>query len=70
MPTTDAEGTKLWQRRDRRTQFLIWSAWFGATAIFVFCWQLISDKTTWFFVLDAPEQAGDLLGRMGPPKWS
>src|SRR3546814_7418769 len=39
-------------------------------ALFAYCFQLISDRTIWAFVGDAPEQAGDLLGRMVPPQWS
>jgi phosphonate transport system permease protein len=31
---------------------------------------LISDKTIWLFVIDAPKQALDLAERMVPPKWS
>src|SRR3546814_18719250 len=30
----------------------------------------MSDRTIWAVVGDAPEQAGDLLGRMVPPQWS
>src|SRR5262249_44612892 len=44
-------------------------AWLIGAAIFVYCWQLISDKTIWAFVLDAPEQVGDLATRMVPPDW-
>lgn len=60
---------KAWQRRDRRTQFTTWAAWLAGTAVFVYCFQLISDKTIWPFVLDAPTQAGDLAARMVPPDW-
>ncbi len=61
---------KLWQRRNRTKQLSIWAAWLAGTAIFVYCWRLISDKTIWFFVQDAPQQAADLGSRMTPPKWS
>jgi phosphonate transport system permease protein len=63
-------GTKVWQRRDRRAQFSIWASWLAGTAIFVFCFKIISDKTIWAFVWDAPVQAGDLGARMVPPDWS
>lgn len=69
MPVREHQGSKLWQRRDRRQQLLIWAGWLVATAIFVFCWQLISEKTIWMFVSDAPLQAADLGARMFPPKW-
>ena len=70
MPIIDNHGIKVWQRRERGRQMLIWLMWLTATAIFVYCWQLISDKTIWMFVIDAPAQAGDLAARMVPPKWS
>jgi phosphonate transport system permease protein len=63
-------GTKVWHRRERRAQFAIWLAWLAAAAIFIYCWQLISDKTIWAFVTDAPAQAADLAVRMVPPNWS
>jgi phosphonate transport system permease protein len=39
-------------------------------ALFVFCWQVMTQNTIWSFVLDAPEQAADLGSRMFPPRWS
>ena len=60
---------RTWQRRDSRTQLMIWGAWLVATALFVYCFQLISEKTIWAFVWDAPQQAGDLAVRMVPPDW-
>ena len=70
MPIKRRGATKIWQRRERSKQLAIWSAWFAGVAIFVYCWQLISEKTIWLFVMDAPKQAADLAGRMVPPKWS
>ncbi len=70
MPIKTYHETKVWQRRDRGKQLAIWLGWLLGTAIFVFCWQQISEKTIWMFVLDAPEQALDLGARMVPPKWS
>jgi phosphonate transport system permease protein len=67
--STQDSGTKVWQRRTTKLQLMIWAAWLVAVAIFVFCWQLISDKTIWFFVTDAPTQAADLGARMFPPAW-
>ena len=48
----------------------IWFAWLVGTALFVFCWQLISKQTQWFFVWDAPRIAEDIGSRMLPPRWS
>ena len=60
---------RTWHRRNRRSELIIWAAWLFATALFVGCFQLISDKTIWAFVWDAPAQAGDLAVRMVPPDW-
>ena len=62
-------GTKVWQRRERGAQLAVWAAWLAAVALFIGCFQLISDKTIWAFVWDAPHQAGDLAARMVPPDW-
>ena len=69
MATAIKDGAKVWQRRDRAAQFAVWAAWLVGAAIFVYCWELISDKTIWAFVWDAPAQAGDLAVRMVPPDW-
>jgi phosphonate transport system permease protein len=63
-------GAKIWRRRARAAQLAVWAAWLVAAAVFVACWQLISDKTIWAFVTDAPAQAADLGVRMVPPDWS
>ena len=38
-------GTKVWQRRDRKAQFAAWGVYLVGVAIFIYCWNLISDKT-------------------------
>lgn len=63
------DGTKIWARRDRNTQLRIWAGWFIGTAIFMYCWQDISEKTNWDFFWDAPAIAADIGGRAMPPKW-
>jgi len=68
--TIAATEPKVWQRRERKLQLAIWAAWLLAAALFVFCFHLISEKTIWAFVWDAPEQAADLGTRMVPPDWS
>ena len=62
--------TRTWRRREPRVQLMIWLAWLVAAALFICCFQLISEKTIWAFVSDAPQQAGDLAVRMVPPNWS
>jgi phosphonate transport system permease protein len=70
MPVKQLADSKIWQRRTTRHQFLVWFGWLIGIAIFGYCWQLISDKTIWAFVSDAPRQAADMASRMVPPKWS
>lgn len=70
MPVAEQQGVKVWQRRSSMAQLAIWAGWLLLIAIFVACWQLISEKTIWTFVWDAPSQAGDLGSRMWPPQWS
>jgi phosphonate transport system permease protein len=60
---------RTWRRRTTRTQLAVWAAWLLSAAIFVYCFELISDRTIWTFVTDAPAQAGDLAVRMVPPDW-
>jgi phosphonate transport system permease protein len=69
MPPATEIAVKVWRRRDRNAQLAIWAAWLIGTALFVYCFQLISEKTIWAFVWDAPAQAGDLGARMVPPDW-
>ena len=70
MPVELKLGTRAWQRRTTPKQLAIWGAWLVCVAIFVYCWRLISEKTIWMFVEDAPRQAADLAERMVPPKWT
>lgn len=70
MPTTLQNGQPVWRRRERATQFKLWLTWLVGTALFVYCWQVVSENTIWEFVYDAPLQAKDLALRMVPPKWS
>ncbi|MCC7273293.1 MAG: phosphonate ABC transporter, permease protein PhnE [Alphaproteobacteria bacterium] len=70
MPVAIRNGRREWQRRDRAAQLGIWFAWLVGTAVVLACWEVISDRTMWMFVEDAHVQAGDLLRRMVPPRWS
>src|SRR5215510_13307621 len=69
MATVPAQA-RTWRRRERRVDLLVWACWAFAAALFIGCFQLISEKTIWAFVWDAPQQAGDLAVRMVPPDWS
>jgi phosphonate transport system permease protein len=68
--TTVAARGRTWRRRNPRSDLLAWFLWLIGAAVFVACWQLISERTIWAFVLDAPQQAADLAVRMVPPDWS
>ncbi len=71
MPVSSSNnGLKVWQRRDRNTQLLIWAGWLIGTMVFLYCWARISNATEWFFVWDAPRIAADIGSRAIPPRWS
>jgi len=69
MTAVGRQQAKIWRRHKRGTQLTIWGTWLLATAIFVYCWQLVSERTIWAFVADAPAQSVDLALRMVPPDW-
>jgi len=62
--------TKEWQYRTPKTKLLIWVFWLCMVAGFVYCWQVMTKDTIWFFVTDAPKQAADIGARMWPPRLS
>ena len=70
MPVVRTGEIQVWRRREPAKQLAIWFAWLCGVALFMFCWSIISEKTTWFFVFDAPRIAGDIGSRMFPPRWS
>ena len=67
---TYSDGRQGWKQRDTKAQMIRWFCWLLGVAAFVWCWNRISETTTWFFVWDAPRIAGDILGRATPPRWS
>lgn len=69
MPVRQIGSQQVWRRRTTLAAWANWGGWLVGVTLFAWCWQLISDRTIWMFVTDAPTQAGDLLGRMVPPKW-
>ena len=62
--------SQVWAYRAPRGQILLWAGWLALVALFVWCWQIMTEGTIWFFVADAPRQAADIGGRMVPPRWS
>ena len=47
MPVSTGNGTKVWQRRERGRQLMIWGGQFLTVALVVYCWQLVSERTIW-----------------------
>ena len=60
----------LWRRRTQGMSLTIWACWLLAVLGLVQCWTILNENTIWEFVLDAPAQGADLIGRMFPPRWS
>jgi len=69
MPVTEQNNTRVWQRHDTRAKLTIWAVQLFCLMVFVYCWSLVSEKTIWEFVYDAPNQAADMGSRMVPPAW-
>lgn len=70
MPVIVRDGTPVWRRRTSRQSLVTWAGWLLGLTVLAICARFISGHTLWFFVLDAPQQAADLVSRMFPPKWS
>ncbi|MGS4946017.1 phosphonate ABC transporter, permease protein PhnE [Meridianimarinicoccus sp. RP-17] len=62
--------SQVWSHRTPRARLALWVGWAALVALFVWCWQLMTANTIWFFVQDAPRQAADIGSRMMPPRWS
>lgn len=69
MPVREVDGRKSWRPHTHLRNAAVFTAWVAALALVVWCWNIISEQTTWAFVRDAPQQAGDLFDRMLPPRW-
>ncbi|MBU2961285.1 phosphonate ABC transporter, permease protein PhnE [Citreicella sp. C3M06] len=67
--STPAHIPPVWMRRTSRQSLLLWLGWLALVALFVWCWQVMTQSTIWAFVLDAPDQAADIGSRMLPPEW-
>ncbi len=61
---------QAWQRHSKATLIKRRLAWLAGIFVFAVCWMVISNATTWFFVLDSPRIAGDIFSRSMPPKWA
>jgi len=68
--TDTATLPKDWQHRTPRARLLLWTGWLALVALFVWCWEVMTARTIWMFVWDAPRQAQDIGSRMLPPRWA
>ncbi len=69
MPVWSEQGRRYWKRLSGRDSLLRWFGWLLLVLLLVWSWHLISERTIWVFVLDAPAQGADLIERMFPPRW-
>ncbi|WP_068111033.1 phosphonate ABC transporter, permease protein PhnE [Tropicimonas marinistellae] len=69
MPVSHTDGLAVWRKRTQGQALVMWVCWLLGVAVFVYCWQRISEATTWFFVWDAPRIANDIWTRATPPRW-
>tara|TARA_B100000242_G_scaffold89792_1_gene60604 strand:- start:443 stop:1258 length:816 start_codon:yes stop_codon:yes gene_type:complete len=69
MPQYQQNGMAIWRKRTTGQSMLRWIGWLIGVAIFIACWQKISETTTWFFVWDSPRIANDIWSRATPPRW-
>ena len=69
MPMIETTDGPIWRKRTPLKQWLIWGAWLVGLCVAVYAWNLISEKTIWMFVWDAPRQMADIGKRMFPPDW-
>ena len=70
MPVHVTGAGRRWQRRERGRVILAWLARLASASVFAYCVQVVSERTMWPFVWDAPRQGADLVARMFPPRWS
>lgn len=60
----------VWHHRRPLARLGLYAGWFALVVLFIWCWELMTRRTMWVFVYDAPQAAGDLLSRAWPPRWS
>ncbi|TCM87554.1 phosphonate ABC transporter, permease protein PhnE [Rhodovulum steppense] len=72
MSVTDIPAAErpVWHHRTLLGRLAIYAGWLGLVALFVWCWNIMTERTMWVFVYDAPHAAADLASRAWPPRWS
>ena len=69
MTVTQAE-TPVWHHRTSMGRLVLWLIWLITVALFVWCWNMMTERTMWVFIYDAPQAAADLASRAFPPRWT
>jgi phosphonate transport system permease protein len=64
-----AADRPVWHHRTLQGRLILYAFWFGLVALFIWCWNLMTARTMWVFVYDAPTAAADLANRAWPPRW-
>ena len=70
MPVQGGPQDPTWRRRTAPQALALWAGWLVLVLLLVLAWEAMTANQIWSFVWDAPRQAGDLLSRMVPPRWS
>jgi len=65
-----AQDMPVWHHRSFSGRLTLYAFWLITVALFVWCWEMMTRRTIWGFVYDAPTAAQDLLSRAWPPRWS
>jgi len=65
-----ASELPVWHHRTLAGRLALYAGWLGLVALFVWCWNVMTARTMWVFVWDAPNAAADLASRAWPPRWS
>ena len=69
MPTLARGESRIWRKRTPRQTIIAFVGYLLGALALAAALRYISGQTLWFFVVDAPEQAADLVSRMFPPEW-
>jgi phosphonate transport system permease protein len=64
-----ASEAPVWHHRTPLGRLALYAGWFGLIVLFVWCWNIMTERTMWVFVYDAPNAASDLMRRAWPPRW-
>ena len=70
MPKIERSTGLSWRKHTTKKELTIWLYWLIGLSIVTYAWNLVSEKTIWFFVQDAGTQAIDIGSRMVPPKFT